>query len=77
MAANRIPSTSSDPRRPGIVALVLIMTSLSDASTSTPAARSLSNAPWVAVTSSGDSHSCVAIATAAASSAVSSTCGSA
>ena len=37
----------------------------SAASTSTPAARSLSSAPWVAVMSSGDSHSWVATATAA------------
>lgn len=42
-------------------------------STSTPAARSLSSAPWVAVISSGDSHSWVATATAAASSGVRST----
>ena len=41
-----------------------------DGSTSTPAARSLSSAFWVAVISSGDSHSLVATATAAASSGV-------
>ena len=77
MADSSALSTSSEPRSPGMEAVVLIMTSLSGASTSTPAARSLSSAPWVAVTSSGDSHSWVAMATAAASSAVSSTAGSA
>ena len=54
-----------------------MVTPASGASTSTPAARSFSSAPWVAVTSSGDCHSWVATATAAASSAVNSTGGSA
>lgn len=52
---------------------MVIATADSGASTSTPAARNFSSAPWVSVTISGDSQSCVAIATAAASSAVSST----
>ena len=77
MAASRIPSTSSEPRSPGMAAAVEMVTPASGASTSTPAARSFSSAPWVAVTSSGDCHSWVATATAAASSAVSSTGGSA
>ena len=77
MADNRIPSTSSDPRMPGMPAVEVIAMPASPASTSTPAARSLSSAPWVAVISSGDSHSWVATATAAASSAVRSTAGSA
>ena len=70
------PSTSSDPRSPTLPAGDAMAIGASG-STSTPAARSFSSAPWVAVISSGDSHSWVATATAAASSAVSSTAGSA
>ena len=77
MADNNIPSTSSEPRSPGSAAVEVIAISASTASMSMPAARNFSTAPWVAVMSSGDSHSCVATATAAASSAVSFTAGSA
>ena len=76
MADNRIPSTSSEPRSPDGPEAVVIATAAS-ASTSTPAARSFSSAPWVAVISSGDSHSAAATATAAASSAVRSMSGNA
>ena len=76
MADNRIPNTSSEPRSPGGPVAVVMATAASG-STSTPAARSLSRAPCVAVISSGDSHNWAATATAAASSAVSSMSGSA
>ena len=62
---------------PGMPAVEVMAMPASPASTSTPAALSLSSAPWVAVISSGDSHSWVATATAAASSAVRSTAGNA
>ncbi|AUS51219.1 Uncharacterised protein [Mycobacterium tuberculosis] len=75
MADNKIPRTSSEPRSPETAAADAMATGapVSKGSTSTPAARSFSNAPWVAVINSGDSHSWVATATAAASSGVSST----
>ena len=76
MAASSTPNTSSEPRSPGSDAVVIVAPD-SGASTSTPAARSFSSALWVAVTNSGDSQSWVATATAAASSAVNSTAGSA
>ena len=69
MAANRIPSTPSEPRSP-VGPVPVLMATATAGSTSTPAARSFSSAPWVAVINSEDSQSFVATATAAASSGV-------
>ena len=60
---------SSAPRSPAcsVAGAIAVGTS---GSTSMPAARSFSSAPWVAVINSGVSHSWPATATAAASAAV-------